>query len=597
MLGLTGGIIGGGTQNTVSSNYSVIGGGAGNTVSGYISFVGGGQTNTASGSYSTVGAGRFNIACGECSTVSGGYFNRTSGETSFIGGGGCNTIAGGKGSCYSTISGGYFNNALSNNSHVLAGQGNVVYSESATILGGNLNSIASSNNSLTYSVYCTDSGTGTIYITGNYTTELVSGNTFYYYHSVENRVYKGNITSSTFSGSYTELQGICAGNFNSYGNFGRNYSNIITNNSCNSVITGGNNNTIGGKNSNYSFIGGGYRNCASSPYSIVVGGERNTASGYRSFIGGGFNNTLSANDAIVIGGQSNTASGVRSFIGGGIFNTVSGDTSTINGGECNIAGGACSFVGGGKCNVASGNTSTISGGYKNTAGGACSFVGGGICNRTTGTYSFIGAGSGNTVTGNFSAAIGCGLNATAACTLYTNNIITGGFSATTISATTISSRGGNVVTKISSGIDSTGNTTTGSYQLVQSVFVPANTISTGDVVLFKARYRKVGANAAANYRITVNTTLNLTGAQIVGQFNSGLTILYTDLSRTAAVKGGTTEVFNTSITNVQDDVNTSTSAVSTLTIDWTVNQYVMYSILNSSSADTTFVSYYSVNEI
>ena len=601
MLGLTGGIIGGGINNTVSNNYSVIGGGVGNTVSGYISFVGGGSTNTVSGSYSTVGGGRFNIACGECSTVSGGYYNNTSGTTSFIGGGSCNTIAGGKGSCYSTISGGYFNNALSNNSHVLAGQGNVVYSESATILGGNLNSIASSNNSLTYSVYCTDSGTGKIYITGNYTTELVSGNTFYYYHSAENRVYKGNITSSTFSGSYTELQGICAGNFNSYGNFGRNYSNIITNNSCNSVITGGNSNTIGGKNSNCSFIGGGYRNCVSCPYSIVVGGECNTTSGYRSFIGGGFNNTVSANDSIVIGGQSNTASGGRSFIGGGFINTVSGDTSTINGGECNIAGGTYSFVGGGKCNVASGHTSTISGGYKNTAG-TCSFVGGGICNRTTGTYSFIGAGSGNTVTGNFSAAIGCGLNATAACTLYTNNIITGGLtgttiSATTISATTISSRGGNVVTKISSGIDSSGNTTTGSYQLVQSVLIPANTITTGDVVLFKARYRKVNANGAANYRISVNTTLNLTGAQIVAQFNSGLTILYTDLSRTAAVKGGTTEVFNTSITNVQDDVNTSTSAVSTLTIDWTVNQYVMYSILNSSASDTTFVSYYSLTEI
>jgi hypothetical protein len=175
--------------------------------------------------------------------------------------------------------------------------------------------------------------------------------------------------------------------------------------------------------------------------------------------------------------------------------------------------------------------------------------------------------------------------------------VTGGLTANTISATTISSRGGNVVTKISSGVDSSGNTTTGSYQLVQSVLIPANTITTGDVVLFKARYRKVGVNAAANYRISVNTTLNLTGAQIVAQFNSGLTILYTDLSRTAAVKGGTTEVFNTSITNVQDDVNTSTSAVSTLTIDWTVNQYVMYSILNSSASDTTFVSYYSLTEI
>ena len=45
------------------------------------------------------------------------------------------------------------------------------------------------------------------------------------------------------------------------------------------------------------------------------------------------------------------------------------------------------------------------------------------------------------------------------------------------------------------------------------------------------------------------------------------------------------------------NITTSTSAVTTLTIDWTVNQYVMYSILNSSASDTTFVSYYSINEI
>jgi hypothetical protein len=449
--------------------------------------------------------------------------------------------------------------------------------------------------------------------------------------------FTGGLSANTFSATTATIRKITGGSGNTnsgiYSFIGGGQLNCTISANC-SVVGGGLCNratnfftTIGGGVSNissasYSFIGGGSSNTASGVYSTVAGGCKNTASNTYSTVGGGRLNIACGEYSTVSGGYKNTNSysyfcpnrystiaggscNVTSsgyygngynFISGGLCNTTTGDYLTIGGGRANTASGVYSTVGGGFSNTASGNTSTIAGGCKNIAG-ACSFVGGGICNSATGTHSFIGAGSGNTVSGAYSAAVGCGLNATATCTLYTNNIITGGLTGTTISATTISSRGGNVVTKISSGIDSTGNTTTGSYQLVQSVLIPANTITNGDVVLFKARYRKVGANAAANYRIVVNTTLNLTGAQIVAQFNSGLTILYTDLSRTAAVKGGTTEVFNTSITNVQDDVDTSTSAVTTLTIDWTVNQFVMYSILNASSADTTFVSYYSVNEI
>jgi hypothetical protein len=318
---------------------------------------------TGTGVNSTVRCGVNNTAAGDFGGSLAGSGNTASGKYSFVGGGRDNTASGNT----STISGGYFNNALSDNSHVLAGQGNLVYSQSATILGGNLNSIANVNNSLTYSIYCTDFNTGIIYISGgDLTPELVNGNTFYYYHGVDNKVYKGNITSSTYSGGYTELQGINAGTASSYGGFGRNYSDIVTNNSCNSVIAGGNSNTICG-NSNYSFIGGGRNNTASCNYSTVSGGYSNTASCYHSTVSGGL---------------LNTSSGYRSTVGGGAQNTASSIYSTVGGGFKNNSSGQCSTVGGGVGNTASGYNSTISGGRSNTASGLYSFIAGGVSNNT-----------------------------------------------------------------------------------------------------------------------------------------------------------------------------------------------------------------------
>ena len=178
-----------------------------------------------------------------------------------------------------------------------------------------------------------------------------------------------------------------------------------------------------------------------------------------------------------------------------------------------------------------------------------------------------------------------------------NTLIQGSLTANTISATTITTIGGNIVTKISSGVDSSGNTTAGAFTVLSSVIVLANTFTTGDVVSFKVRMRKSGTNGTVNYRISTNTTLSLTGSQTIGVFNAGTTIVYGELGRTLIIKGATSEVFNTSITNVQSDVTTSTSSVSSVSVDWTVNQYIMFNINQASALDTTNISYYSINKI
>jgi hypothetical protein len=633
----------GGSGNTNSGTYSFIGGGQSNSATGNCSVVGGGRQNTLSGSYSFVGGGQFNTASSTGSTIAGGLCNIAGGAYSFIGGGTGNTMTAST-SCFSSISSGVRNTIICRNSFIGSGSGNTIGGDCGFI-GTGLGNCLSVVGYTSIINGCNNTVSGTYGIIGNGSKNLITA-----IHS-----FIGNGSGNT----------VCAGTYSFIGSGCQN--NVTGSNS--SIVGGGINTTNSGYYSiGHNFLGGGRCNNINSDYSTISGGYKNTnTEACGSFIGGGISNSISGTYgnnqsssivggylnsmintqySVIAGGASNyicsnsTVSLNNSIVGGGsnaIFGNIYGlgiNLNTIAGGSDNYVVNQCnsSILGGGK-NIITGITfsdshSTISGGYCNSIRCSNSFIGGGRRNTITGCFSGILGGSGNTVSGAYSFAAGCGLNATAPRTFYTNNIITEGFSATTISATTyqnipsftggtvsgatsfisgltantisattISSRGGNVVTKISSGIDSSGNTIAGAYQLVQSVLIPANTITAGDVVLFKVRYRKIGTNAAANYRIVVNTTLNLTGAQIVAQYNGGATILYSELSRTAAVKGAETEVFPPAVTNTPSDVNISTIAVTKLTIDWTVNQFIMYSILNSSASDTTFVSYYSISEI
>jgi hypothetical protein len=249
------------------------------------------------------------------------------------------------------------------------------------------------------------------------------------------------------------------------------------------VSLGGCNNIACG---NCSFVGGGACNTASNYYfAFVGGGQCNTASGYFSFIGGGsintaygykfstvgngccnisggfastisngICNTATGSNTFIGSGQCNLACGNESFIGGGVYNIAGSGGSFIGNGFCNNAGGSLSFIGNGCYNVNCGSRSfmgngfennitvnsncsailsggkncndscysTISGGYSNTISGFGSFIGSGTNNVACGCLSFIGGGQFNTACGAYSGAFGCGLEASAACTFYVNNM-------------------------------------------------------------------------------------------------------------------------------------------------------------------------------
>jgi hypothetical protein len=518
--------VGGGRVNTASCSYSTVGGGYCNTAIADDSTVSGGQSNTASGCRSTVSGGYLNTSSNYYSTVSGGRYNTSSGNDSTIGGGYCNTSSG----TTSTISGGYCNINGGDSAFIGAGRCNTMVGITGGIIGGGTSNTVSSNYSVigggssnTASGYISFVGGGySNTSSGNYSfigggsTNTSSGyysfigggnqNTISTYPSfssilngclntisgaskMSNSVVIGglnNIISNSFIGVFgCNIVASCPNTFytNNFCSCGSIYSSVLSSgqavcSSTNGLLTnytpvspviiqgscttssircGVTNNAT----ADFSASLAGTGNTASGLASVVVGGAINNTYSTYSFVGGGIGNKSCANSTSVVGGSLNTACCATSFIGGGQQNITSGVTSSVVGGFCNIAGGNCSFIGGG-------NINTI------TSGGTFSIIGSGIRNTISGNHGMVLGGSGNTVTGSFSSAIGCGLNASANCTLYTNNIITGGFSATTISATTY-------VNLPSSSATFTGGTVSGATNFTGGL--TANTFSATTMII------------------------------------------------------------------------------------------------------------------
>jgi hypothetical protein len=540
---------GGLSANTFSATTATIRkitGGSGNTNSGIYAFIGGGTSNSATGDCSVVGGGEKNLAQAIAGFVGGGECNNvcnvTSGCLAFgasvVGGVGNNTVGGTwdlatctftvapticNAGLYSFVGGGFQNRASGNTSTISGGYQNTATNTWSTVSGGYKNNATGGGSNVSGGIINNATASGTAVGGGQQNTASAA------------RSKVGGGLSNTSSGAY-------------------------------SVISGGRLNTASAYGTT---VAGGRCNVASAGFSSILGGNTNTSSGCRSTVGGGFKNLNNAVDGFIGGGNCNNVCNVTNgclalgaVVVGGVGNNTTGGTwdlasccftaapticnagiySFVGGGFQNRATGSSSTISGGYCNTVSSNFSNIGGGYRNTAGGACSFIGGGVCNSTTGTHSFIGAGSGNTVTGNFSSAIGCGLNATAACTLYTNNIITGSLM---FSPSTAPAYNGEIVKF------GTGTLTSGQLYFVNSsgVWTLANAsvsgTSTGMLGI------AVGSSPTTDGLLVRGYGVNTGYTQTTG---STIYIATTDGALTATAPTGTTQVvrvvgYKTSLSN------------------------------------------------
>ena len=131
--------------------------------------------------------------------------------------------------------------------------------------------------------------------------------------------------------------------------------------------------------------------------------------------------------------------------------------------------------------------------------------------------------------------------------------------------------------------------------LSQSVLIPANTFTVGSIFQLFAVYRFTGTTAVKVVRLYVNTSATLVGATLVG--TNGATIiassLYAIWGKIFVVKSAVNTEVGGTAGNTGLTIEGVATAVSSVNIDWTVNQYLIMA-LQINVADTGIVSAYKI---
>lgn len=131
--------------------------------------------------------------------------------------------------------------------------------------------------------------------------------------------------------------------------------------------------------------------------------------------------------------------------------------------------------------------------------------------------------------------------------------------------------------------------------LISSFLVPANTLDAGDLLYLISRSIRTGAQSnTATMRYYINTTNSLSGATLIGT-NAAIatTGRLSIFERTYAVLNQTTDTnAYVAATQALTDVTSTTVAPTTLTIDWTVDQYVIINATLLNAADNVSLIYF-----
>lgn len=137
-------------------------------------------------------------------------------------------------------------------------------------------------------------------------------------------------------------------------------------------------------------------------------------------------------------------------------------------------------------------------------------------------------------------------------------------------------------------VDSTITGTT-AQTIVKTVLIPANTMNAGKVIFWFPRFRKTGTAGNMTVRGYINTTATIGGSNFYAPSAFGATILRLTDNKYGIIKSSTSIEFSS---NVSGDLTTlsSTAAVSTYTVDVSVDQYLVVTVQLGNSADTGIFS-------
>jgi hypothetical protein len=152
-----------------------------------------------------------------------------------------------------------------------------------------------------------------------------------------------------------------------------------------------------------------------------------------------------------------------------------------------------------------------------------------------------------------------------------------------------------IVPSFKTTTDSPTITGTVANTLVTQSLIPANTFTTGNVVEVKARFIKTGVAGAPTFRIYVNSTNSLSGATLAATFGAAATVLFVQFSRLFVIRGSAnTEVFSSTFSAGSDDTSSPGAPATTITNDWTTNQYVLFAVQPGNTGDSAKCSFYKI---
>ena len=138
--------------------------------------------------------------------------------------------------------------------------------------------------------------------------------------------------------------------------------------------------------------------------------------------------------------------------------------------------------------------------------------------------------------------------------------------------------------------DSTAVTGTTTETIIDSVLIPANTYSAsgGILRLYNAKFAKTGTAGTLRVKIYIGPNAgNLTGATLLADSGSlANTILYTEMLRTFTVGSATLKGINSGVI-VLSDVISSNSARGSFAWNPAIDNYIHYTVINASAADST----------
>lgn len=112
--------------------------------------------------------------------------------------------------------------------------------------------------------------------------------------------------------------------------------------------------------------------------------------------------------------------------------------------------------------------------------------------------------------------------------------------------------------------------------LLYSVLIPANTLQAGDIIFIAARWTKSGTNAAADQRVRFNTSSSLSGATLAANTTITSGNSYGAIERNILLDTLSSQSILSAAANQGSDAVTNLTSA-TLAIDFSVNQYVIFS--------------------